>query len=508
MQTQSMHVAPFQTRSAVLAAAWVGTGTVFAILVALAIAPLMIWPIPRTADMINHWARLSLVGAPADDALRAIYAFKLGIIPNLAVDLAAYALTPLLSAQAIVTLAWAGAIVLPAWGAWRINIALFGRPQLTMLIAPLACYNVVVSAGMLNYALGMGLALHAIAWWLTIDRTRVWMRVLVFNVIGVGLFFCHIAAYGAFCLIAGMIEASPRAGDSLGVWARRCAIAVASTGFACGLWFFAEPIDGRIIYASAKSIAVMAPFVSGVAWVDMVGRIGAVGLLGYSYLRRILTFAPQMILPVIGFGAFAIIIPSSWGAGSLLDARLTTLWFFLAIAAVGWRGDKAEARRFSLFAGAICLLHVGLALPAWQNYNRTAMEFRRAIEVIGPGQRALVVSPVKECEPDVTFLQHLANFVIIDRRAGVSTLFTGKGMQPVRLIRERDKMLPWDAVDPRFLEAAKPGAAATITQQALSNWRAAYDVIIDLHDSCPQRLDGLGLKLLAQSALVDIYAVK
>jgi hypothetical protein len=180
-------------------------GIAYAALVAVMAVPVAIWPIPRSWDLVNHWARLTLYHMPAGDPLRTLYQARLTLIPNLAVDLAYLALSPLLSAESVIRLAWIAAFALPAWGAWRLNRALHGAPQPIILVVPALSYNLVTTLGLVNFALGMGLAIHAVAWWLTIDRSRPWTRFVVFNLMSAALFFCHLAAYAGFCLVVGLI---------------------------------------------------------------------------------------------------------------------------------------------------------------------------------------------------------------------------------------------------------------------------------------------------------------
>ena len=131
---------------------------------ALVLLPALIWPIPNAADIVNHWARLTLLGMSADDPLAKLYAVKFAIIPNLAIDLLYLALAPIMSAQAVARLVWALALALPAWGAWRLHRVLFKTPQLGILLIPAISYNLVVTVGLVNYGIGMGVALLALAW--------------------------------------------------------------------------------------------------------------------------------------------------------------------------------------------------------------------------------------------------------------------------------------------------------------------------------------------------------
>ena len=482
-----------------------GAGFIYAGLTALALTPLLIWPIPRTADLINHWARLTLINMPLSDPLRAYYQYKLAIIPNLAIDLAAVCLLPILSAQSIVTLFWMLAIIVPAWGVWRLQLALFGRPQLTLLLAPLAAYNIVVSTGLVNFAVGMGLTLHAMAWWLTIDRQRIWARFFLFNAIGVALFFCHIAAYAAFCLIICLIEATPAPGDTPRQWLRRCLVAALATCGAFALWPLAEPIDSRVAYASPKILAFFAPVWSGIPVSDMIALGGVLGILAFAYLGRQLRASRQLVWPMLFFGMIALAIPSSWGSGSLLDARLMALWFLIGIATLGWEWRGANARIAPWIVGTLCVARVATVMPEWQAYDRDASALRQALGAIEPGQRALVVQSSEAlCSIDMTYEQHLADFAIIDRRAMVNTLFTGAGMQPVRPVRRFDQSLSWEPQHWASLDQSEAGSPTALA----SKWRDNFDIVIALHGPCSWRPQGEGLRLIGQSPLADIYSLK
>jgi len=103
--------------SAAPAAASTRLGLIYAALVAATIAPLAIWPIPPSFDLVNHWARLTLYHMAPGDPLAPLYQVRLAAIPDLAVDLAGLALSPLLTPYGVIALAWGAAIALPAWGA-------------------------------------------------------------------------------------------------------------------------------------------------------------------------------------------------------------------------------------------------------------------------------------------------------------------------------------------------------------------------------------------------------
>lgn len=479
-------------------------GALYGALVALTLAPIAIWPIPRSWDLVNHWARLTLYAMPADDPLRALYVVRLAVIPNLGLDLAYLGLSPALSAESVVRLAWVASIALPAWGAWRLSKALWGAPQPVLLFAPALSYNLVVTLGLVNFALGMALTLHALAWWIRLDRSRVWTRLAVFNAISAALFFCHLAAFGAFVLVAGLFEAT----DGLGLAWREQVGRLARVPLHClaglALWALAPPIDGRFGGPGSKLATLAAPMFEDSATIGVLVTMGFVFVLAAAWLSGRVAIASAMRGVLLGLAAVIVVAPSARGAGDFIDARLSVLLAYLALASL--RGPSGEAA-FRFVAGAavaIALVRVGIAAPHWSLYERQAVEFRRAIVGIEPGSRVLVVSPPRGACPSSDaedVYRGLANFVVVDRRALVSTLFTGRGMQPVTMRDSRLDETPW--TPPRAEWLARHDGA-----DGRPGWRDLYDALIALHVDCPWRPDAPGLVSIAETPEATIYRLR
>jgi hypothetical protein len=487
-------------------------------LTVLHLTPLLIWPIPRSADLINHWARLTLVGMSPADPLNAYYTYRLGVIPNLAVDLIYVVASPVLSPLTTIQLAWIASILLPASGVWRLNRALFGETQYAVLLAPLLAYNVIVVIGLVNFGLGLGLALHAVALWLTLYRSKTFVRALVFNAAGVALFFCHIGAYALFAGTVWLIEAAPRKGDNAKDWLWRCLQAPLFFGLAAAPWLLTTPIDDRLTYAPPFALLrYVAAFWSGDAQSDLLALTGFAALVGFGLLRRNLRISPKMALPLAGLVVGLALIPSSWGAGSLLAARLNVFVFFLAVGSLKWRPGGGDTIMAPALVATFGILRIALAVPEWSAYEKAVGDFRREIAVIQPGQRVLVVAPpAVECTGGgvalrLTFDQHLANFVIIDRRAMASSLFTGRGMQPVQFRDPSFARVPWDAIDASFLKEGARGQTGADGRarsgKAMADWRERFNIVAAMHGSCGWRPEDAELQRIASGETADIYTV-
>ena len=421
---------PPATRAAPTAAV-TRLGLLYVALIALMAAPIVVWPIPRSWDLVNHWARLTLYHMTPGDPLAALYQARLTLIPNLAVDLVYLALSPILSPGSVIRLAWIAAFALPAWGAWRLSKALHGAPQPIILVAPILSYNLVTTLGLVNFALGMGLAIHAVACWLTIGRSRPWTRFVLFNLLSAALFFCHLAAYAGFCLIVGLIEASPRAGEAWSDWLARVWPAPFCVALGAALWLSAVPFDARFGGPGIKVASLAAPMVVDNLSTGFVETLALVAALFAGWNRRLLTFAPVMRLPLVGLIVAILALPPASGAADYIDARLAVFFAYVAVASLGGPVGASAQRWLAAAAAIVCVARLAAAAPGWAEYARQADDFRRAIRAVAPGARALVVAPpAGACDDDGAephYLRGLANFIVIDRRALVSTLFTGRG---------------------------------------------------------------------------------
>jgi len=472
-------------------------GLIYFALVAATLLPLAIWPIPPSFDLVNHWARLTLYHMPPGDPLAALYQVRLTPIPDLAVDLAGFALSPLLTPYGVIMLAWGASIVLPAWGAWRVSKAVNGAPQPAVLLAPALAYNLAVTLGLLNFAIGMGLALIAFAAWLTIDRRRLWLRLALFNAASIVLFFCHLAAFAALALLLALAEAPPRPGESRRGWAARLLVAPCCLLAGFALWAFAPPIDSRLSGPGSKLAALAAPMYDQTAAAGVVATLVLVAIVAAGVLTRRAAFAPAMRLPLVGVAAVVALAPSAHGAADFIDARFAVLLAYFVFASLNGPREAAARRWTIALAIAVVAARVGLAAPHWAEYDGWAAEFRDAIRAVPSGARVLAVAPPRGRCPaldDADFYRGLINFVVIDRRALASTLFTGRGMQPVAASDPRLDATPWTPPHPDWL--------------ASHDWRALYDTLIALHVDCDWRPDESGLVAVAETPQATIYRLR
>jgi hypothetical protein len=232
------------------------------------------------------------------------------------------------------------------------------------------------------------------------------------------------------------------------------------------------------------------------AEMGVLATLAAVVALAVAFLTRRVTFAPPMKWPLIGLTAVVVLAPSAHGAADFIDARLAVLLAYLVLASLQEpRGMAARGWTIAL-AVVVVVARIAVAMPHWAAYDGQAAAFRQAIRVIPPGAQAIALaSPPGRC-PAVDakdFYRGLLNFVVIDRRAAVSALFTGRGMQPVAPRDPRFAEIPWTPPNVDWLDRRVP------------DWRDLYDTAIALHVDCDWRPDLAGLSPVAETAEATIY---
>ena len=485
-------------------------GALYAALVALAAAPVLLWPIPRANDIVNHWARLTLYHAGPGDPVAGLYRLHFGLIPNLGIDALYLALSPLLSPQNAARLGLALAIALPALGAWAIHRALFDKPSPTLWLIPFLSYNVATSAGLVNFSLGMGLAFLALGAVLARGPRFGLADVAALNLVGAALFFCHLIAWAAFALLLGLILAGAppwRVRDIL----RGAGLALAAQLAPLALVALREaPPAAYSMVDEARFSLLLAP-VAAMTGTDLLAEalLAAAALLA---LARGVTVAPQVRVALVGFALAALLAPGAHGAATLIDARLKVYVWYFALAATSLRAPGAGRALVATLALALTAARLAWVAPDWIALQQRAQDVRAALAVLPPGARALVVTPSGCRDPGMVWTTALLPFAVIDRRAYVNTLFAQTGIQPVAPADPALDGGPTLPMDARWLsEAGRAALPAHLTSApwapAYRDWRRHFTHVIDERGACGSTLDAAGLTRLGGGGGLDIYRI-
>ncbi|MGB2657447.1 MAG: hypothetical protein WBC84_04365 [Pseudolabrys sp.] len=161
--------------------------------------PIWTHPLPPLSDYINHLARMQVIAElPNNRQLAAFYELNWQVIPNLAMDIIVPPLARIMNVYLAGQVFLVSMFVLIISGILMLNRVLVGRFSVLPLIAIPLLYNFVFLVGLMNYLFGIGVAIWALAGWISV-RERAWpIRFVLSTVSIVVLFFCHLCALGIY----------------------------------------------------------------------------------------------------------------------------------------------------------------------------------------------------------------------------------------------------------------------------------------------------------------------
>src|SRR5262249_16358700 len=173
----------------------------FAVLAAVTVIPIILFPWPPLADYMNHLSRMHIIATVGSDPdLAKFYNVNWQIIPNLMMDLVVPPLQRLMNVYVAGQIYTIGSFVLIISGTLALNRQLFGRWSVLPLIAFPLLYNNVFLVGTMNYIFGMGLALWALTAWVALRERHPLIRLTVSLLFVLALFCCHLFAVGIYGL--------------------------------------------------------------------------------------------------------------------------------------------------------------------------------------------------------------------------------------------------------------------------------------------------------------------
>lgn len=398
----------------------------------LSLLPFLLIEQPPITDFANHVARLWIACNAADPAVAAMYDYRLGIIPNLALDLVNVPLCGVVEPDAVVRGVTAAALSLVYLSGWLIQRKLFGRPNVFLLGLPALAFNVVTTMGYVNYLAGVGFACLLIA--MTVgDRQRPVRLLTLGNIGGVLIFFCHIfALVGAILFFFGRFLGQGR--PTVG--------AILQAGFRTGL-MFAAPLLLIPLVASegagldfsyeSKPRLLAAPFMTQHGGLSVNGLLLLFPLFWFMAKGR-LALHPSFRMPLSGLGLFVLLAPSALQNAVDVDARSAVLLVYLFLAGLHFvRPWSVMERGTALVAGLVVGLNLLLASTIWVRFDQRVAELRQATGDLPP--RVPLLSVITEVrQPPVALpmaYSHLASYATLDRRIYNPLEFTGVGMQPM-----------------------------------------------------------------------------
>lgn len=513
--------------------------SLYLLLGALTLAPLLCATVPPLVDYPNHLARMWILLHARDiPALAQNYVVHWRLLPNLAMDLIVPALAQIMPLEQAGRLFIAVTMALPVLATVTLRRALFGRIGLWPLGALLFVYNAALFWGFLNFLFTQGMALLAFSGWVASERWRTSARVALFALAAALLLVMHLFAFGIYGLLVASYELGKPMPARRWSWEHLLALAARLAQFVpAALLWLASLGNGGPSYTHYgglydKLYAVLAPATFG--WWALPFDLGvALAVLAFLlYARRSPAFAlsPLMRLPIAVL-VLAVVLMPNWASGSwLADIRLPVTLPFVLIAST-----ELKAPRRGVIAGfaVVALILLGTRLwvvsQVWRDAAQRFTEFRAASRVIPDGARLLVVeapivwndrrfegiAPYFAIREEPTFY-HMPLLAVIDRGAFLPYLFSG--WTPVGpSLRNADRFRTYGApITPKmFIEGDSPASERSHADspdsvgqlQYWRDWRQKFDDVLWIDFNPPRAPPAQGLQLRASGSFFRIYRI-
>lgn len=419
-------------------------------MIALALLPVLLAPVPGFVDMPSHMARHHvLANIGQGGALAAYFAVRWQWIANLGADLPSVLLTSLLGSERATVLVGALLAPLMVAGMFCLSRGAHGRVSASAFIAlPFAMHQAWMW-GFLNYCMGTALALIVAAWIYQRPRDALWQQGLL-GALALTVWTAHMASWAILLMLA--------AGNELGrltSWR--------------GIW-----------PALRRNWTLLAPLVPLLAWRSQAGGKGA----GFAYVdfldTKLVVFASVLrgTDKAVDLGLLALVIAASalallWAGGRRLERRLLISGVLLTLATVAapttilnaWGTDLRTApvallvlvlaitpparpereRVLVLIGAALFALRVGTVTRDWVRHGRVLEQRLAMLDAVPRGGRLGYLWVAPGCGypwrlvPD----EKLGSYALTRRDAFVNTLFM---VDNAKLMTIRDPGLAtrWD----------------------------------------------------------------
>lgn len=375
------------------------SGVLLPLIAALALVPLLATPVLPMIDFYNHIARYQVLAHIGDDPfLAANYRAAWALLPNIGLDLLAMLLVPLVPAATLPHLIVAIILLVQLSGAVALNRALTGRTQaLVALLAVPLLYSFILGWGFANFLFGLGLALWALAWWVT-QRDRPWRALRLSAPIAIVILLVHGLAFALYGLalaglefgfwwqgrprrLAGLLAALPPLlaqaiiPVTLFLASRTSSAAVSNAGDSARRLAASGDLSGRLWHLASYRLTTIVRVAEGPSFAfDLAGFTLTLLLLALAWRRGALRLVPAA-LPVLGIAALLVALtpPALFGVGYVAD-RMPLFAALLLVAALEVRAEPAW-----LIAGVLALVGVRVAAIStdWQLLAADDRDFRR-----------------------------------------------------------------------------------------------------------------------------------
>jgi hypothetical protein len=380
-----------------LPAWWEGRSFVVAMIL-VAFVPLFYPPVPPLADMMGHMARYRIAAElPNNPTLQQWYEFRWLPIGNLGVDLLIVPLAKLIGVEPATKFIVMLIPPLTVAGFLAVAQEVHGRlPPTAGFALPLA-FGHHFMFGFVNFALSMGLALLALAYWIRLgrqDQRR--LRAILFLPIGVLIYFIHVFGWGMLGLMCLGVEIARRRGEQQG-WAMALAgsardVSVLAVPLLCLIGWRGSSGGGDTgdwLRFDTKGSALARIFRDRWKWFDILSLAVIIRMAVMPFFNEKLELSRRLTAAAILLGLCFLAMPRLLFGSAFADMRIVpfAVALFLLAIRVKPATDQRWAQGIALAAVAFVLVRIaGSTVSLAMEADRQGLQLE-AIDHIQPGSR-------------------------------------------------------------------------------------------------------------------------
>jgi len=500
----------------------------FFIVSALVCIPVLLHPYLPLVDIPNHIARL-YIAANSGTALDAYYEYSLHFQTNIAADLVwALGANRIWAPEVFSNLTFAFYAVSFLAAFMTLAKVVNGRWSIWPLTVNLVVFNAAYFWGFQNFLVTVPLAIFALAAWLSMEKTAVLTRVLVFILICMLLYLMHV-----FGLIVFLVAAFGRelqrvilAGkDWPIVFRNNFALAIPfSIPIAIAFYgWFAGPenlFGGGSSFGSISQRlqSLVSPVYSDTSdaspWFNTTGYVTLVFLTIIFLTSRKktgprLVFSHKMIGPVVALAVLAAFTPAVLNGVALTHIRFPFILIALFIASTSW--VDLSVRQATLLCALIALIslaRLGMIERLTAYHSRQMEQLVTVLEYAPAGSRVL---PIRNSTDGPTNrFWHAQAYAVPTANAFVPTLFLGA--HTVSLKEEwwdsavaQGFSVPWQFLTQDLPLVDNPNPL--LSHRFIIDWQDKFTHILQLNKLPENSLAGLPLTLVFRNGDFALYEI-
>lgn len=529
-----------QKTSAGFQIAGIGMEWIIAFCLFSLLLPLLVVRVPPLVDYPNHIARYWLLaGGISTEPVSRMFEVDWNTLTNIGLDLLAVPLGKVLSFESVGRLFLACMVVILPLGAMLLNRRVFGGWHWSMLAAGMLTWNQVSLAGLLNFEIGLGLALVLAS--LESDGMPLSLRIIYRLGCAVVLVIMHVFAVVFYAGLLAALSIGPKLPairDMPGSILHAVVAALPCAAALGAIMFFAPELPGAHAHTTLTSVYL--DFLQGFSEFFSIRKLfsALIGVISYNPMLDLLTWglvgaglvlvalkgnfrvhAGLALLACFVFVVFLIMPPSTAGTG-WIDRRFSAMLPLIFVSGIRAELPVRYARYAAAVLVACALTRTASIAYTWSLFRKDLAEFERAIAPIQPGDKVVGFShrvarhslyPGRYLIASESMTWHVLALVLPYRHAFVPDIFAEPGKQPIR-VSEAYSDLTSPEVPEVNVHAVDPAVMNRVfVPDYLKDWRQKFDYALIINADLPDRNGDFlphGLELVKDEGFAALYRIR